>query len=136
MNRRAWHFFRDGTPTNGRIKSASTVGPPSDPGRERLSSLASGVWMVNVKLVTDPPGGSNAGLNDAVAPTGTPCTASVIGLDIAAPCMATAKLKVAALPAGTDWLVAPVAASVKSAPAPIVTTAAAEVPPRKFESPE
>ncbi len=85
--------------------------------------------------MTVPPGGNNAGLSEAVAPTGVPCTPNAIGLDIAAPCIATEKLKVAALPAGTDWVVAPVAASVKSDAAPTVTFVVAEVLARKFESP-
>ena len=76
-----------------------------------------------------------AGFSEAVAPGGVPCTASVIGLDSAAPCMAAEKVKVAALPAGTHCEVAPVAARVKSGAAPTVTVALAEVLGRKFESP-
>jgi hypothetical protein len=100
-------FLLENTPANGNTRRANIVDPASGEGRGangcgRLSNAASGVWIVNVKLVTVPPGGKTDGLSEAVAPSGVPCTASVIGLDIAAPCIATEKLKVAALPAGTD----------------------------------
>jgi len=89
-----------------------------------------------VKLVTVPPGGRYEGLKDAVAPSGVPCTASVIGLDITAPWVATEKLKVAALPAGTDCEVAPVAVNVKPDVVPTTMLAVVDVLGRKFESPE
>jgi hypothetical protein len=41
-------------------------------GRERWSSVASGVCIVSVKLVTAPPGGMYDGLIYEVAPSGTP----------------------------------------------------------------
>jgi hypothetical protein len=89
-----------------------------------------------VKVVTVPPGGRYDGLNEVVAPSGVPCTASVIGLANAEPCMATEKLNVAALPAGTDCEVAPVAVSVKLDVVPTTMLAVADVLERKFESPE
>jgi hypothetical protein len=86
--------------------------------------------------VTAPPGGRLEGFSDAVAPSGTPCTASRIGLASAVPCGVTEKLNVAALPAGTDSLVTPVPASVKSDDgAPTATLTTADVLARKFVSP-
>jgi hypothetical protein len=67
---------------------------------------------------------------------GIPCTASRIGLANAAPLVATEKLKVAALPAGTICVVAPVAAMEKSDAAPTTTLAIVEVLGKKLVSPE
>jgi hypothetical protein len=60
----------------------------------------------------------------------------MIGLAIAGPVIPTAKLNVAALPAGTIWEVAPVAANEKSDAAPTVTLATPEALARKLPSPE
>ena len=121
---------------SSRIASRPEPGTSGKPGRGHFSILASGVWMVSVKLVTAPPGGRLDGLSDAVAPNGTPCTASAIGLDRAAPVVATEKLYVAALPAGTACVAEPVAVKLKSDAAPTTTFALPEVLGRKFESPE
>jgi hypothetical protein len=59
-----------------------------------------------------------------------------MGLDRAAPVVATEKLYVAALPAGTDCEAEPVDARVKSEVAPTTMFALAEVLGRKLESPE
>jgi hypothetical protein len=96
---------------------------------------ANGVCIVNVKLAVVLPGGRLARLSDTVAPGGVPCTASVMGLESAAPCIATEKLKVAALPAGTLCELAPATASAKSDAALTVRFVFAEVLGRKFASP-
>jgi hypothetical protein len=105
-------------------------------GREGWRSVASGVCIVSVKLVTAPPGGMKEGLIDEVAPVGTPWTASAMGLAIAAPSIATEKLYVAELPFGMLCVVVPVAVSVKSDAAPTASSAVADPLGRKFASPE
>ena len=67
------------------------------------------------------------GSSDAVAPSGTPCTASTMGLASAAPVVATEKLNVAALPAGTACVVEPVDGELKSEAARYHDVGVAEV---------
>ena len=123
-------------PGSSRIANTPESGCRCPNGHERSSIPATGVRIVSVKLDTAPSGGRYCGFSDAVAPTGVPCTASVIGLAIAVPTIPAEKLNVAALPAATICVVAPVAASVKSAAAPTVTFVPAEMLGRKFPSPE
>jgi hypothetical protein len=101
----------------------------------RCSRRAIGVWIVIVKLALVLPGGRVDGLKEAVAPRGSPCTVSRIGLANAGPTMVAEKLNVVALPAATDCVAEPVVASVKSEDAATVTIAAVEVAGRKSASP-
>jgi histidyl-tRNA synthetase len=92
--------------------------------------------MASVNAVTEPPGGRYDGLIEEVEPSGTPATASVMGLVSAGPCIATENAKLAALPAATDCELAPLDAMLKSEADPTVIVPSADVLGRKFVSPE
>src|SRR5579864_4492492 len=77
---------RRAKPIAGSSNTASHGPPyPRANGHVRLSIPASGVCTVNVNEVIVPPGGKLDGFSETVAPSGAPCTPSVIGLAIGAP---------------------------------------------------